>query len=398
MKNSKLMVMGLTFIILIAITPLIFGKIMNSKYNQMLNNLREKGMIINVVKDKSSYFQTDKVLEITIPQKLLDTNGVVDEIKLSIETKFKNLPVTQVKFIGHLDKIVLGDQYKDIEQGLNKFLTQYIKFVVTTPNFRDYAYKLNDIVIDNQPTLGIKGIKGTFTEGNLLKNNLSINDIYVKDQKGFVEIKNFNNKFEGDKKSSLSQTNFNVNVDLNKLQLQIQNVYSKTKTLLNDQVSVNTTFGFKTLNIPNMVNADDFKVNAEINGLEKKTLEKFANANSMQQDELLNEIFEKGFNINLNSNLTSVKAMGRDFGGYNVNLKIKFLPTKNFKEKVNSNNIDFVDATLHLETSQEIANMLKSMNPQSSMLFNLAKKENSKVILNLELKNGKLYSEGQLIQ
>jgi hypothetical protein len=36
--------------------------------------------------------------------------------------------------------------------------------------------------------------------------------------------------------------------------------------------------------------------------------------------------------------------------------------------------------------------------PKSAFLFALAKKEKGKVILNLEFKQGKLYSEGQLIK
>ena len=39
-----------------------------------------------------------------------------------------------------------------------------------------------------------------------------------------------------------------------------------------------------------------------------------------------------------------------------------------------------------------------NMYPKSAFLFALAKKQNGEIKLNLELKNGKLYSEGQLIK
>ncbi|ACM92831.1 hypothetical protein NAMH_0334 [Nautilia profundicola AmH] len=396
--RNKLIVMGITFLILIAITPLIFGKLMNSKYNQMLNDLREKGMQIKIVEDKSSYLQTDKILEVTIPSKILNTQGIIEEIKLNIETKFKNLPVTNVVFLGKLDKVILNEQFKNSEKELNKFLKKYIEFVVTTPNFRDYSYKFKDIIINNNPIVGIEHITGVFKNGELLKNKLNIKDIYVKDKKGFIEIKNFKNEFEGNEKNSLSKTNFNVNVDLNRFKLQIQNVYSTTKTVLTDVAKVNSTFGFKTLSVPNAVNADNFKVIAEVKGIETNLLKKLAQAKETEKDKYLEKIFEKGFSINIDSLLKDIKVMQRDFGGYNLNFNIKFLPTKNFREKLNNNNVDFIDAKLHLVTTPEIANILMNALPRSAFLFALAKKENGKVILNLEFKQGKLYSEGQLVK
>ncbi|GAB6074383.1 hypothetical protein [Nautilia lithotrophica] len=397
MKN-KLIVMGITFLILIAITPFIFGKLMNSKYNQMLNDLRNKGITINIVKDKSTYLQTDKILRVTIPSKILNSQGLIEEVELNIETKFKNLPVTNVLFLGNVENIKLADNFKNIQNDLNTFFKKYVKFVITTPNFKDYAYKFDDIIINNNPTIGIEHITGTFKRGENLKNILKIKDIYVKDKKGFIEIKNFKNQFEGNEKNSLSKTDFNVNVDLNRFKLQINSVYSTTKTFISDVAKVNSTFGFKTLNIPNAVNADDFKVNMEIKGIKTALLKKLAQAKEDEKDQYLEKIFEEGFDINIDSSLKNIKAMQRDFGGYTLNFDIKFLPTKNFKAKLNSNNIDFIDAKLNLITTPEIANILMNTLPRSAFLFALAKKENSKVILNLEFKQGKLYSEGQLVK
>ena len=397
MKN-KLIVMGITFLILIAITPLIFGKLMNSKYNQMLDDLRSKGITINVVEDKSTYLQTDKILKVTIPSKILNSQGVIEEVELNIETKFKNLPVTNVLFLGNVENIKLADNFKNIQNDLNVFFKKYVKFVITTPNFKDYAYKFDDIIINNNPTIGVEHIKGTFKRGENLKNTLKIKDIYIKDKKGFIEIKNFKNQFEGNEKNSLSKTDFNVNVDLNRFKLQINSVYSTTKTFISDVAKINSTFGFKTLNIPNAVNADGFKVNMDIKGIKTALLKKLAQAKEYEKDQYLEKIFEEGFDINIDSFLKNIKAMQRDFGGYTLNFDIKFLPTKNFKAKLNSNNIDFVDAKLNLITTPEIANILMNTLPRSAFLFALAKKENGKVILNLEFKQGKLYSEGQLVK
>jgi len=398
MNKNKLIVMFITFAVLIAVTPLIFGKLMNSKFNQMLNDLRAKGMKIEVVEDKSTYLQTDKVLEVTLPAKLLNDNGIIDEVKLKIETKFKNLPVTNVVFLGDLKKIVLTQPYKNNEKELNDFLGRFIHFTVTTPNFRDYSYKFDDIVINDTPKFGIEDIKGVFSSSDIFKNKLTVKDIYVKDQKGFIEVKNLKNQFEGNEKESYSKTEFNLNVNVNQFQLQVNNISSTTKTVLDKKVTVISTLGFESLIVPNALSAKKLDIKAELKGVDRALLEKLAVANEYEKETYIDQIFEKGFDININSNLKDVTVMNKKMGGYELSLNIKFLPTQNFREKVNTNNIDFVDAKLHLVTTPEIAGILMNTVPQSSFLFALAKKENGQVILNLEFKQGRLYSEGQLIQ
>jgi len=398
MNKNKIIVMALTFAVLIAVTPLIFSKLMNSKYNQMLDDLRKQGMVIKVVEDKSTYLQTDKLLEVTIPSKLLNDNGIIETIKLDVETKFKNLPVTNVIFLGKLKGVVLSEQFKGAENDVNGFLKKYVRFVATTPNFKDYSYKFDDIKVDSNPKFGIEDIKGALSKGSIIKNRLNIKDIYVKDSKGFIEIKNVTNRFEGNEKESYSKTDFNVNVNLNRFKLQINNVESTTKTILDKKMTMVSTLGFDVLSIPDVLNARDFNIKGELKGVETELLEKLAKADENEKDMYIDKIFEKGFNIDINSNLKNVEVSGKKLGGYDLNFDIKFLPTRDFRQKLNSNNIDFVDAKLHLSTTPEIANILMNALPQSAFVFALAKKENGKVILNLEYRQGKLYSEGQPIQ
>ena len=123
-----------------------------------------------------------------------------------------------------------------------------------------------------------------------------------------------------------------------------------------------------------------------------------SNANNNQEEKLLKDIFKKGFNISLNSKLQNIEFKKQKLGGYNVNLSIKSLPTKNVEEKFNSSNFDFIDAKLNLITSPQIATLLMNIYPKSAFIFALAKKENNEIKLNLEFKNNKLYSEGQLIK
>ena len=104
MNKSKIIVMGITFIVLILITPLVFSKLMNAKFNQMLKKYENEGYSIKLIKDKSSYIQTDKVFEVLIPGKKVNLN--VNDINITLEVKFKNLPVTNVVFEGVVNSIL----------------------------------------------------------------------------------------------------------------------------------------------------------------------------------------------------------------------------------------------------------------------------------------------------
>ena len=397
--RNKLIVMGVTFVILIALTPLIFGKLMNAKYNQMLNSLRERGIKIEVIEDKSTYLKTDKILNVTIPSKLLNTEGVVKSINLKIETKFNNLPVTNVLFLGKVQRISLYDDFKNLESKINSFAKKYVSFVVTTPNFKNYAYTLKDINIEDDMRIGIEKIKGTFSFGDIIKNSLNISDIYAKNKKGLIEIKNFKNRFEKSKDGSFSKSEFNVNIDFKPFKLQIDNVYSTLKTVIGKKVDVISTLGFTSLKSPNVANADKFKITTEIKGIEKEILEKISKSKDrFEREQYINKAFEKGFSININSNVKDINAMQQKLGGYDLSLHIKFLPVKNIQQKINSNDLKFIEAKLHLVTTPQIATLIMNVYPKSAFLFALAKKENGRVELNLELKDGKLYSDGQLVK
>jgi hypothetical protein len=398
MNKNKLIIMGLTFLVLIAITPLIFGKLMNKQYNKMLDGLRQKGISVKIVKDNSTYLQTDKVLEIEIPSKFLADTQAVKNIRFRIETKFKNLPVTSVYFIGKVEHISFLDKYKTAEVKINDFVSKYVKFVITTPNFRDYSYKFDDIIVKGSPEIGFVNIKGDLKYSDFIKNVFTVKNIYIKDKTGIVEFNNFKNSFEGNNKNALSKTDFDVNVDLKGIKAKIDNIYSVTKTILADKASVNVVLGFKKLNVTNMVDSEKFVLKGKINNIDNLTQKLAAASSDEEQNLYLEKIFEKGFNIGINSSLKDIQAMGRDFGGYNLSFNVKFLPTKNFRQKLREDKIDFVDAELNLTTTPEMAEILMSFVPKSAFVLALAKKENGKVTLNLEFKKGKLYSEGQLIK
>ena len=126
MKN-KLIVMILTFAVMIALTPLVFSKLMNAKFNQMIENLNKEGIKVEVIKDKSSYLQTDKILSVEIPKKYL--NNTFEKVNLEVEAKFKNLPVTNVLFLGNIKNVKLMPQFAKYENEINEFLKKYIKLI-----------------------------------------------------------------------------------------------------------------------------------------------------------------------------------------------------------------------------------------------------------------------------
>ncbi|WP_456480633.1 hypothetical protein [Nautilia sp.] len=398
MKN-KLIVMGITFIILIALTPLIFGRLMNAKFNQMLAGLEKKGFVVKTVEDKSTYLKTDRVLEVTIPSKLLNTEGAVESVKVRIETQFKNMPVTDVVFLGGFENVILNENYKNAEPFINSFFKKYVKFTVVTPNFRDYAYRFENIDIKGESELKIEDIKGVLKYGEIVKNRFSIKDICITNRKKFIEIKNFKNSFEGNKNGSYAKTGFDVAADLGRFKVQINKVYSKTKVSLFDKADITNELGFKSLNISNAAEAGNFKLSLNVNGIESELLKKLAFAKTESEQNLyVEKLFENGFKLSLNSILSNVKIMKHRLGGYTLDFNMEFLPTKNIRQKLNEKNIDFINARLYLNTTPQMANLIMNTLPKSAFLFALAKKEKGSVILNLEFKKGKLYSEGQLVQ
>ena len=394
MKN-KLIVMFFTFIVLIAITPFIFSKLMNTKFDAMLDNLKKDGIEVKLIEDKSSYIQTDKLFLVTIPEKFLVNKNLalegVKSITLEVETKFKNLPVTDVLFLGEVKKIALSSSLKNLEAELNNFV-KYVKFVVTTPNFKNYFYKFEDIEDKN---FAILGIKGTFSKKELNKNSLTIKEFYIKDN-GLFEVKNLKHNIEWNDKKSFSTYSFNLNIKNNAANIQVDNIHGSNKTVFYKNVSVLAKIGFNKLISPNFLEANNFELDLNLEGIERNILKEIAS--TQNRDPYIEKIFEKGFKVAINSNLNTLKALNKDLGGYKFNFDINFLPTENIKEKIENNNFDFIKATLFLETSPEIATFIMNTVPNSAFLFALAKKEKDKFILNLELKNGKLYSEGKLIK
>jgi len=202
MKN-KLIVMFLTFIIMILITPVIFSKLMNNRYDTMLLNLSQNGYKIKTLKENSGYLKSERILDITIPGDKLGLNQV-KYIKVKVKTYFKNLPVTDVYFEGKIKDIKL--KYKN---PLIENLAKKVEFKAVTPNFKIYAFSINpakykDFSMDTvKGKLDIKNKILTFnTNFSFKENNLTI------------KIFNLNSFIERKKDFFKSKETFNIRIQV----------------------------------------------------------------------------------------------------------------------------------------------------------------------------------------
>jgi len=396
MNKNKLAVMFITFLVLIAITPFIFSKLMNAKYNKMLNQLRQKGLVIKVVEDKSTYLTTDKILDVTIPAEVLDLQNVAKSVRLKVETKFKNLPVTNVVFLNDVEEVKLLDSYAEIQKDVNEFFKNHVKFVVTTPNFRDYAYRFNDIDIKKDFNAVIKNIKGTLSVNDIVKNRFFIQTAYIKQGSQIIEIKSIKGDSEGNDKTYHSNVTFNVNVNLPSVKVQVNDVTLKSYYSIDKKTNVIFSADFNKLLAKDVAQVENFKFKFSMKKVDTEALEELSK--NSQSQEALNRVFEKGLCLGLTSSVKSAEITKQDLGGYDLTLSADFLPTKDFAQKIESKNIDFLNLHLHFVSSAQIANLIMNVYPQSAFLFALAKKENGNVELNLDIKKGRLYSNGQLVE
>jgi hypothetical protein len=397
MNKQKYLVMGITFLILIAITPFIFSKLMNAKLNKMVEALNNQGYHIKLLKNKSSYLKTDKIFLVDIPGEKLN-NQLIDNLELKIEILFNNLPVTKVDFKGILEKIDLVT--KEYNDNINSLLDKKIKFIATTPNFKVYDYKFEDINLPvGNAKINVKGIKGIYEYSNIISNKLTINDISFIANNLLVEIKNIKNSSFYEKNSIKSQNNFNFYLKAQNDNIQINNVKIFSKSLIEKKTSVITKISFDKFLSDNFINMDNFIFNLNILNLDTPTLILLAKEqNPQKRRKLTINVLKKGFDIHLRSQAKNVKFANSKLGYYFVNANLKVLPGFNLEENIKTDNLKFLNSTIHYESTPEMATLFMNIFPQSAFVFALAKKKNGKVILDISLKNSKLLVNGEEIK
>jgi hypothetical protein len=396
MNKQKYIVMGLTFLILIILTPLIFSKLMNSKLNKMVENLNKEGYSVKLIKDKSSYLKTDKVFLVDIPGVKLN-NQLIDNLEFRIETIFNNLPVTKVDFKGILERIDLTA--KEYNNDINSLLDKKIKFFATTPNFKVYDYKIEDINLPlNQAKIKIKGIKGVFEYSDVETNKLSIDDVSLMADNLLFEIKNIKNKSFYKKNDIKSENRFDFYLTAANNKIQIDNVKISTHSLIDKKTSVISKISFDKF-VSSFFNMDGFIFNFNLLNLDTATLIAIAKtSDTYTANKLSMDLLKKGLEINIYSKSKDIEVMKNKMGYYVLDAKLKVLPDYNLEEDINTNNLKFLNSTIHYESTPEMAGLLMNLLPKSAFVFNLAKKENGKIILDIVLKDSKLFVNGEEIK
>ena len=387
MKN-KFSVMIITFLILIGITPLIFSKLMNSKFNTMLLKIQQQeGVKIKEVENKSSYLTTDKVFLVEIPGKKINDN-FIKKVVVKIETKFKNLPVTNVDFVGNVKKV-------DLVNGENiDSFAKHIKFFVTTPDLKVFSYKVDDIDFNvNNADFKMQGIKGVYNL-KTMTNNLKIENISLKANQILAELKNINNISSYKYHLMHSENKFNFYLTLANNKFQITNIHTLTDTKVAKKTDINIQISFDKF-ISNYISMDNFVTKLDVLNVDTAALKKFANN---YEDKNNIELLKKGLDIVFSSKAQNIKLLKNDLGNYLVKADMKVKPDVNLEKDIQENNLSFVTSHIYYESSPQIATVLMNMFPKSAFVFALAKKSGDKVILDIVLKNSKLTINGEEIK
>jgi hypothetical protein len=394
--KSKLIVMLLTFMVMIIITPFVFSKLMNAKLDKMVESLNQEGYKIKLIEDKSGYLKTDKVFLVDISGEKLN-NQFIDNLEFKIETIFNNLPVTKVDFNGVLEKINLIQ--KEYNNDLNKLLDKKIKFFVTTPNFKVYNYKFEDISLPIENSkINIKGIKGIYEYSDIKNNKLTIDDIYFMTDNLLIELKNIKNNSFYKKNNVKNENRFDFYLKYANENIQINNIKFSTNSIINKKTSIMLKIAFNKF-ISDFLNMDNFIFNLNIFNIDTSTLFRIAKEiNPEKREKLTLEILKKGLEINLYSKSKNIEVMKNKMGYYLLDAKLKLLEDPNLENDIKANNLTFLTSNVHYESTPEFATLLMNLLPQSAFVFALAKKENGKVILNISLKNSKLFVNGEEIK
>ncbi len=386
MKN-KIIVMFLTFIVMIALTPLIFGKLMNSKFDTMILKISQQyGLQIKEIKNKSTYLTTDRIFDVIVPGSAVKQKAI-KYIEFQTESKFKNLPVTEVEFFNTLKKIVL-DNNKTVSLPENKF-----KIVVITPDFKIYKYKIlnNDINLKKANALiSWKDFNGVFDEKNrIFKNENGL--LELKNDLNNLKIYNIKTFLQDLDNKKIQQLHFDVNFSNPKLKLQMVNFNSNsTLKILNNTVNIHSASNFDEINANNMLKISNVRSDFEISGVDKTVYERLQNKKYTQND--IDKLLKEGFNGKFDLNIKNIFFM-QNLGF--LDLKSIYSIKNGSLDKINHKDFSFLDLNLTVKTTPEIFAIASKIFPHLSQM---AIKKGNKKIINIQIKKGKIIINGQEIK
>jgi len=387
MQKNKIVIIILTFLIMIGLTPFIFGKIMNSKFNTMILELQQqKNIKIKELKNKSSYLTTNRVFEITIPGRVLN-QADIKSIQLLTEVKFKNLPVTNVEFLNTIKKIILINNKKV------PLIDNKIKIAVITPDFKIYKYKVFDNSIDlkNKNTLlEWKNFSGIYNEKNkTLKNENGL--IELKNSLNSLKIYNIKIFMQDVYNKKIQQLHFDANFSNKKLKININNFDLGSKIdILANSIKLKSTAKCNEINVNNMIKINQINSDFEVDGLDKKVYEKLKNKSYTQKD--MDELLKKGFSGKFNLGVKNIFFI-QDLGF--INLKSQFNLKNASIAKIHNNDLSFLDLNLSFETSPKLIDIMANVfNP----IKQIAIIKNNKAFIDIKINKGKITINGKQIK
>ena len=374
MKN-KIMVMIVSFVIMIILTPVIFGKFMNSKFNTMTLKLQQqKGILIKEIKDKSSYLTTDRIFKVKIPGSLLNDNGI-EYIEMMSEVKFKNLPVTNVYFHNIVKDVVLEDGEK------LPFLKN-AQIDVVTPNFKTYAFNVKPI---KYKTFTLNSIKGNFQIKNgIIK--LNIDNIEAKNPNFHMNIDKIFSFIQKSKNFFKSENKFNLKLQLMGKEFLVNNIDIVNSLKTAKKASVNFKLAFKNLVFSKIITANDFNTKIKVYDL-NSTL--FNKAIKSQDKNLTLKLLSNGFKLDLNSSLKNMSFLGFNQGGFKLNIKTIIYKAQNLKD-FNKNFKKYLAIYINADISKNFAKMLKDSFPLTRQFLNIPADKNGIIHIKMNLDRGSL--------
>ena len=373
--KTKPIVMIVTFIIMILLTPIIFSKLMNSRYDTMLLEFSQNGYKIKTLKEDIGYLKSERVLDVVIPGEKLGLKDV-EFIEAKVKTYFKNLPVTNVYFEGKVKDIKLKHQNPLIEN-----LAKKIEFKVITPDFKTYAFTINPI---KYKTLNIDTIKGNLdvkkhilsfnTNGDIKENNLTL------------EISNLNTFIQKEQNFFRNKNDFNLNIKLGEKGAGLKNVNLDNTLSLRKNSFVNFKLSFKKLTFSKVVDANDFY--ADIKAYDfNKTLFKKAMFNDDRN--LTLTLLANGFKLDINSSLKNLTFLGFNQGGINLLVKISVYKAKNI-EDFEKNFKKYLAIQIKADMSKEFARMLRQSFPLLRGFLSVPPDKNGIVHVNINFAKGSI--------
>ena len=380
MKN-KLVVMFLTLIVMIALTPLIFNKLMNAKFDTMLLKLsQQKGIQITQIKDKSTYLTTDRVFDVKIPGNLIGQNDI-KFIELQTETTFKNLPVTDVRFLNNFKKIVLDD---------NETLPiDKLKLLVITPDFKIFKYKLfNNKIKKDNTTFSWSGFEGIFDKTTFTFKNTN-GKIDIKDNISTLNISDI--KVVWNKNKNFQQIHFDANFTSPTFNFKVKNFLAKSDVNIDENKLNSTSFlNVDKIEANGIVKILDIDSKFKINGIDKNAFEKIQNKTYTKED--IDELLNNGFNGELDLNIKNIFFI-QDLGFLDLNSK--FSVRNGSLDKIQNNDLSFLDLNISMKTSPNLLNVFSNLYP---FLKDMAVVKNNQAVLNITINKGNITINGKQIK